>query len=781
VWETRTRSAHLAQTPRKRRALRRLLGTLLLPVVVPVRLTTGAVRAVAGAIAPSKARRVRMRAAGEADTAASPPPHTPLPRSSSARSLGGGGDTPLGGGGGAHRSSQHADAPALPQRRDVLGEKVTPATRLALEAAGLEDSAAPERRASGAAAGAASRASRAEHAHDGALDAIAAALKAAGAPPKLATDRALLARFASTRAFEVSPTVDILLQYARWRADLQLDAMSRASVATELDKRYVMWLPASCDDGTAPPCAPGVPLGRDAEGHPVLYKCMASWERHPRGDARAVEAAHAWAFDAVCRAMDADVAGGAREEDTFTVLLDLTSTASRFDVDAFRALGAMLKLGFRGRLHRMIIYPAGRLERMVFAGLKKFLGKGTPQKVRMLAAEDRAALLAAFPQEVLPAHLGGRSMVVAGARRNMRRSLSSASVGSASAATLSSMSEHTSTTDLAAAVAEGGLQQQHAAADAAGDGEGEEADGEGAGPVTPRWPLGWMPRESAQERLLKLAVRAAEAAVFAECVARCCAGVCATLCADAFLFVRPACAATAFCAAHERRRATSRAFTTPPPSRSSSPWRHRRRMPGTTRQGSWRRRPVAAAAALPVSAASTACCSQARWAARGARCWARCASWARPGACCPSCCTASPAAPSAPRSSERRASQGAPPRVCACLRLLARVFLFLFSPTTVAARDLTAVVRVCSYRALHQQCDALRRVLHGPIVSARGAHRRPQGTPRRAAAAAGASGSWLPAALAARADGWQRARAAAAACCARGNARRQPCGRSGVM
>jgi hypothetical protein len=493
-----------------------------------VKLTAGAVRAAAGVLSLSKGRRVRMRAADVEPTT----PLSPLPRSSSSRSLGGGGDTPLGGG--AHRASQHADTPALPQRRDVLGEKVTPATRLALEAAGLDASSAPARRASGAAAsassssgasaGAARRVSLSERAHDGALDAIGAALKAAGAPPKLASDRALHARFAATRGFEVSPTIDILQQYARWRADLALDAMSRGAVAAELDKRYVMWLPASCDDGTAEPCAPGVPLGRDAEGHPVLYKCMASWERHPRGDPRAVEAAHAWAFDTVCRAMDADVASGVREEDTFTVLLDLTSTASRFDVDAFRSLGAMLKLGFRGRLHRMIIYPAGRLERMVFAGLKKFLGKGTPQKVRMLAAEDRAALLAAFPQDVLPAHLGGRSMVVAGARRAMRRSTSNASMGrSGSGATLASMSEHTSTTDLAAAMAAGGhlpradsglLQQPHAA-----DAEEEEEDGEGAGAVTPRWPLGWMPRESAQERLLKLAVRAAVGAVFAECVA----------------------------------------------------------------------------------------------------------------------------------------------------------------------------------------------------------------------------------------------------------------------
>lgn len=77
--------------------------------------------------------------------------------------------------------------------------------------------------------------------------------------------------------------------------------------------------------------------------------------------------------------MDADPPGSA---DTFTVLLDLTSTTARFDIGAFQMLGKTLKLGFRGRLHRLYIYPVGRLERLAFAALKAVMGKGTPQKAR---------------------------------------------------------------------------------------------------------------------------------------------------------------------------------------------------------------------------------------------------------------------------------------------------------------------------------------------------------------------------------------------------------------
>jgi hypothetical protein len=94
---------------------------------------------------------------------------------------------------------------------------------------------------------------------------------------------------------------------------MHLDKLTRADVAAELDKRYVMWLPAACDDGTAPPCAADARAGRDMDGKPVLYKCMAAWERAPRGDARAVDAAHAWVFDSVCRDMDADSSADAAD------------------------------------------------------------------------------------------------------------------------------------------------------------------------------------------------------------------------------------------------------------------------------------------------------------------------------------------------------------------------------------------------------------------------------------------------------------------------------------
>lgn len=444
-----------------------LLSALVSPVTLPLRLASRALRGRDDA--PRRTLEL--------------PPEAPLRRSSSVRSLEHGPRSP-----GAPRE-------VLPARRDVLGEKVTPAARLALEAAGLEDGGAapPTRRPPRE-----SRAAATSARETAALDAIAAALRSNGAGA-LAGDRALLTRFAATRNFEVAPTVEILLPYHAWRQSMRLDKLTRADVASELDKRYVMWLPAACDDGTTPACTPDAPPGRDFTGKPVLYKCMAAWERAPRGEPRAVDAVHAWVFDSVCRDMDADASA-----DTFSVLLDLTSTASRFDVDAFRSLGAMLKLGFRGRLHRMVIYPAGRLERLVFAGLKKFMGKGTPQKVLMLAAHERAQLLALFPREMLPAHLGGRSMVVAGAQRSsLRRSRSDASV------TSPRLSDAGSTPDLLAAAAHRPSWEMQVAVVEAEDDEEEETS------VMPRvWPLGWVPRESLKETLLRLAVQGAIGSVF---------------------------------------------------------------------------------------------------------------------------------------------------------------------------------------------------------------------------------------------------------------------------
>ena len=447
------------QAPPRRGVVRGLLGAVLTPLTLPLRLLTRRAR--------NPGRDAHL------------PPEMPLPRSSSVRSL----DRP--------RSPGARERDTLPGRRDVLGEKVTPAARLALEAAGLEDGGAkrPAPRQSRLASTSARESS--------ALDGIAAALRTNGAP-SLADNRALLARFAVTRNFEVQPTVEILMQYYAWRQSMHLDKLTRADVAGELDKRYVMWLPAVCDDGTAPPCsADGA--GRDFDGKPVLYKCMAAWERAPRGDARAVDAVHAWVFDSVCRDMDADTSSDAA--DTFSVLLDLTSAASRFDVDAFRSLGVMLKLGFRGRLYRMVIYPAGRLERMVFAGVKKFLGKGTPQKVLMLAAHERAQLLALFPRDLLPVHLGGRSLVVAGAQRSiLRRTRSDASMGSARISASSS--------NLLAVTAN----QQLGVGLPAGELDEDEEETEAALPRM--WPLGWTPRESLKETLLRLAVQGAIGSVF---------------------------------------------------------------------------------------------------------------------------------------------------------------------------------------------------------------------------------------------------------------------------
>ena len=450
-----------SQPPPRRGFVRGVVGVLVLPIALPLRLLLG-----------------RARKSGRTDAAALPP-EAPLRRSSSVRSL----DRPRSPGAREHD---------IPGRRDVLGEKVTPAARLALEAAGLEDGgAAPPQRPPPRQSRLAATSAR----ESSALDGIAAALRTNGAS-SLADNRALLARFALTRNFEVQPTVELLLQYHGWRQTMRLDKLTRTDVAAELDKRYVMWLPATCDDGTAPPCSADAAAGRDFDGKPVLYKCMAAWERAPRGDARAVDAVHAWVFDSVCRDMDADTSAGAA--DTFSVLLDLTSAASRFDVDAFRALGAMLKLGFRGRLHRMVIYPAGRLERIVFAGVKKFMGKGTPQKVLMLAAHERAQLLALFPRDLLPVHLGGRSLVVAGAQRSiLRRTRSDASMGSA----------RISASSLAATAHQPGLSLQ-----AAGQEEDEDVEAEAALPRM--WPLGWTPRESLKETLLRLAVQGAIGSVF---------------------------------------------------------------------------------------------------------------------------------------------------------------------------------------------------------------------------------------------------------------------------
>ena len=451
------------QAPPRRGFVRGLLGAVLTPLTLPLRLLTRRAR--------NPGRDAHL------------PPEMPLRRSSSVRSM----DRP--------RSPGARERDTLPGRRDVLGEKVTPAARLALEAAGLEDGGAtPPTRPAPRQSRLASTSAR----ESSALDGIAAALRTNGAP-SLADNRALLARFAVTRNFEVQPTVEILMQYYAWRQSMHLDKLTRADVAGELDKRYVMWLPAVCDDGTAPPCsADGA--GRDFDGKPVLYKCMAAWERAPRGDARAVDAVHAWVFESVCREMDAETSSEAA--DTFSVLLDLTSAASRFDVDAFRSLGAMLKLGFRGRLHRMVIYPAGRLERVVFAGVKKFMGRGTPQKVLMLAAHERAQLLALFPRDLLPVHLGGRSLVVAGAQRSiLRRTRSDASMGSARISASSS--------NLLAATAH----QPGSSLQAAGQVD-EDEDEETDAALPRMWPLGWTPRESLKETLLRLAVQGAIGSVF---------------------------------------------------------------------------------------------------------------------------------------------------------------------------------------------------------------------------------------------------------------------------
>jgi len=242
-------------TPPPRRRVRvRLLGALLSPVTFPLRMARRALR---GSDGGATLRRLDL------------PPDTPMRRSSSVRSM---------------EQPRSREREALPARRDVLGEKVTPAARLALEAAGLEDGGAapPARRAPRPSLAAAMSARESS-----ALEAIAAALRANGAGA-LADNRRLLARFAATRGFEVASTTELLVQYVAWRKAMRLDKLTRSSidVAAELEKRYIMWLPAACDNGTAPSCSPEARAGRDVDGKPVLYKCMAAWERAPRGETR---------------------------------------------------------------------------------------------------------------------------------------------------------------------------------------------------------------------------------------------------------------------------------------------------------------------------------------------------------------------------------------------------------------------------------------------------------------------------------------------------------------
>mmetsp|Transcript_34623 Transcript_34623/g.66153 ORF Transcript_34623/g.66153 Transcript_34623/m.66153 type:complete len:672 (-) Transcript_34623:1073-3088(-) len=221
----------------------------------------------------------------------------------------------------------------------------------------------------------------------------------------LAQDHKLIARFAATRDFNVQATVKLLEDYQTWRDKMHVETLRAEDVWGELQKRHVLRLPAS--KGGDPMFGP---TARDRLGHPVIYKCMANFERHPKGTQKEVSLAHTFIFHRVCEELDStfDDTG----VDTFTVLMDLTSTSQRLDIGAVRQLACVLKIGFRARLHKLYIYPVGKLERFFVATIKGFLGKATRQKLVTIPEKRLDLLLDSMAPEILPVHLGGGSQVM---------------------------------------------------------------------------------------------------------------------------------------------------------------------------------------------------------------------------------------------------------------------------------------------------------------------------------------------------------------------------------
>jgi len=181
---------------------------------------------------------------------------------------------------------------------------------------------------------------------------------------------------------------------------------------------------------------------RDRDGCPVVYTNM---EQYQHGASEAVESTFVWILETVCREMDANAEPGVElklgveptagveagvdqaaaaaaahdragdDGGKFSILLDL-STCAHVRRAAFFSIGMILsravKKGFRGRLHRFYIYPAGRIERWLLRGLKPFLGKYTLPKVSLIPPEERARLVDIFGPHILPEHLGGTSRLL---------------------------------------------------------------------------------------------------------------------------------------------------------------------------------------------------------------------------------------------------------------------------------------------------------------------------------------------------------------------------------
>lgn len=263
--------------------------------------------------------------------------------------------------------------------------------------------------------------------------------------PKL-RDKRLIRRFASTRGYDFDLTAALLREYATWRhrVGLEDDSLCRKpGVFLELRKRHTMRLLDPLDAPRVVTQHRGAtlhgdeqrrgrltflelhsptlwPTARDRDGCPVVYTNM---EQYQRGVSAAVENTFVWILETVCREMDADgaeaeAAGSDVDQDggshggKFTILLDL-STCPHVHKAAFFRIGMLLrgavKKGFRGRLHRFYIYPAGFTERWLLRVIKPFLGKYTLPKVTMISGDDKAKLTEVFPPQILPAHLGGTS------------------------------------------------------------------------------------------------------------------------------------------------------------------------------------------------------------------------------------------------------------------------------------------------------------------------------------------------------------------------------------
>ena len=65
------------------------------------------------------------------------------------------------------------------------------------------------------------------------------------------------------------------------------------------------------------------------------------------------------------------------------------------------------QIGFRGRLHRVYVYPVGMLQRTLLWVLAPMLGAATREKLLAIAPTKLHLLHEHVPRALLPVHLGG--------------------------------------------------------------------------------------------------------------------------------------------------------------------------------------------------------------------------------------------------------------------------------------------------------------------------------------------------------------------------------------